>query len=134
MWAGAWAAIRRPRNALSKISLVACLLAERVGFEPTVRLHAQRFSRPSRSTTLAPLPRPAYRRRHPGRQHGCWTLENKGFPTLTWGLPCVYSAPLRRVVRPAALFRVCRYLGLDAPPIPRFGGFRPGRQAQSGVP
>ncbi len=30
-------------------------MAERVGFEPTVRLHAQRFSRPSRSTTLAPL-------------------------------------------------------------------------------
>ncbi len=30
-------------------------LAERVGFEPTVRLHAQRFSRPSQSTTLAPL-------------------------------------------------------------------------------
>ena len=30
-------------------------MAERVGFEPTVRLHAQRFSRPSQSTTLAPL-------------------------------------------------------------------------------
>src|SRR6185503_7317019 len=36
-------------------------MAERVGFEPTVRLHAQRFSRPSRSTTLAPLRGPAYR-------------------------------------------------------------------------
>ena len=31
------------------------VLAERVGFEPTVSLHPQRFSRPSRSTTLAPL-------------------------------------------------------------------------------
>ena len=30
-------------------------VAERVGFEPTVRLPAQRFSRPSQSTTLAPL-------------------------------------------------------------------------------
>ena len=30
-------------------------LAERVGFEPTVRLPVQRFSRPSHSTTLAPL-------------------------------------------------------------------------------
>ena len=30
-------------------------MAERVGFEPTVRLPAQRFSRPSQSTTLAPL-------------------------------------------------------------------------------
>ena len=30
-------------------------LAERVGFEPTVHLRAQRFSRPSDSTTLAPL-------------------------------------------------------------------------------
>ncbi len=32
-------------------------MAERVGFEPTVRLPAQRFSRPSQSTTLAPLRR-----------------------------------------------------------------------------
>ena len=31
------------------------VLAERVGFEPTVRLPVQRFSRPSRSTTPAPL-------------------------------------------------------------------------------
>ena len=31
-------------------------LAERVGFEPTVTLQPQRFSRQSRSTTLAPLP------------------------------------------------------------------------------
>ena len=30
-------------------------MAERVGFEPTVPLRAQRFSRPSRSATLAPL-------------------------------------------------------------------------------
>ncbi len=30
-------------------------LAERVGFEPTVPVKAQRFSRPSQSTTLAPL-------------------------------------------------------------------------------
>ncbi len=34
-------------------------MAERVGFEPTVRLPVQRFSRPSRSTTPAPLPAPA---------------------------------------------------------------------------
>ena len=31
------------------------LLAEREGFEPSVRLLAQRFSRPPHSTTLAPL-------------------------------------------------------------------------------
>ena len=30
-------------------------MAERVGFEPTVPVKAQRFSRPSQSTTLAPL-------------------------------------------------------------------------------
>ena len=30
-------------------------VAERVGFEPTVRLHVHRFSRPAHSTTLAPL-------------------------------------------------------------------------------
>ena len=32
-------------------------MAERVGFEPTDRLHGQRFSRPPRSTTPAPLHR-----------------------------------------------------------------------------
>ena len=32
-------------------------VAERVGFEPTVPVKAQRFSRPSQSTTLAPLRR-----------------------------------------------------------------------------
>ena len=31
------------------------MMAEGVGFEPTVRLNVQRFSRPSRSTTPAPL-------------------------------------------------------------------------------
>ncbi len=31
-------------------------LAERVGFEPTVGLHPQQFSRLSQSATLAPLP------------------------------------------------------------------------------
>jgi hypothetical protein len=30
-------------------------MAEGVGFEPTVRSHAQRFSRPPQSATLAPL-------------------------------------------------------------------------------
>ena len=30
-------------------------MAERVGFEPTVSVNPQRFSRPSQSTTLAPL-------------------------------------------------------------------------------
>jgi hypothetical protein len=30
-------------------------MAERVGFEPTVPVRVQRFSRPSDSTTLAPL-------------------------------------------------------------------------------
>ena len=31
------------------------ILAEREGFEPSVRLHVQRFSRPPHSTTLPPL-------------------------------------------------------------------------------
>src|SRR5260370_10123232 len=81
-------------------------LAERVGFEPTVRLHAQRFSRPSRSTTLAPLPRDAYRRAIPARQpasaaapKGCFGAQIPGVPALTWGGPCVYSALLRRGIR-----------------------------------
>ena len=33
--------------------------AEREGFEPSVQLPVQRFSRPSRSATLAPLPKKA---------------------------------------------------------------------------
>lgn len=35
-------------------------MAERVGFEPTERLHARRFSRPVHSTTLSPLQRCQY--------------------------------------------------------------------------
>src|SRR6185436_20262901 len=66
-------------------------VAERVGFEPTVRLHAQRFSRPSRSTTLAPLRAAAYTGHKSGLQ---WRR-----PALTWRRPCVYSALLRRVLQ-----------------------------------
>ena len=48
-------------------------VAEGVGFEPTVRLHAQRFSRPSHSTTLASL------RRAPGdRSIGRADTSQKG--------------------------------------------------------
>ena len=43
-------------------------MAERVGFEPTVRSRAQRFSRPPRSTTLAPL-------RNPDRQGAPWVAR-----------------------------------------------------------
>jgi hypothetical protein len=41
--------------AQADVTLVKGSLAERVGFEPTVPVKVQRFSRPSRSTTLAPL-------------------------------------------------------------------------------
>ena len=51
-------------------------VAERVGFEPTVRLHAQRFSRPSRSTTLAPLPRQAAGRFIEARARECNPARN----------------------------------------------------------
>ena len=49
-----------PENALSCWSVTPDnvwigVLAERVGFEPTVSANPQRFSRPSQSTTLAPL-------------------------------------------------------------------------------
>ncbi len=37
-------------------------LTEGVGFEPTVGLHLLRFSRPSQSTTLAPLPSKSHAR------------------------------------------------------------------------
>src|SRR5262249_61825168 len=40
---------------LTKARISHRFLAERVGFEPTVRLPVQRFSRPSHSTSLAPL-------------------------------------------------------------------------------
>ena len=47
------------RNEKQSISLLipnsSLNLAEGVGFEPTVDLHPQRFSRPPRSTTPAPL-------------------------------------------------------------------------------
>ncbi len=45
-----------PRAAGAALSVLwTHMLAERVGFEPTVPAKAQRFSRPPRSTTLAPL-------------------------------------------------------------------------------
>ncbi len=44
-----------PFKALASISEEEKEMAERVGFEPTVRLHARRFSRPVQSTTLPPL-------------------------------------------------------------------------------
>src|SRR3954470_5728860 len=44
------AAARRPRSAAGSGEV-----AEREGFEPSERLRAQRFSRPPRSTTPAPL-------------------------------------------------------------------------------
>src|SRR6476646_5033959 len=52
------------------------LLAERVGFEPTVRLPVQRFSRPSRSTTPAPLRRPIVRQGLSGDR----ALVTRSFP------------------------------------------------------
>ena len=94
------AAIRRPRCPSRN------KLAERVGFEPTVRLHAQRFSRPSRSTTLAPLRGTAYRGAIPSGQPGQFEsrfpvipAQNHGFPALTREASCVYSALLRRVTQ-----------------------------------
>ena len=44
-----------PFMVLGRLGNRETVMAERVGFEPTVRLPAQRFSRPSQSTTLAPL-------------------------------------------------------------------------------
>src|SRR3990167_5063093 len=44
---------RNPPDCTSRLNQ----MAERVGFEPTDRLPDQRFSRPSHSTTLAPLRR-----------------------------------------------------------------------------
>ena len=50
--------------------------AEGVGFEPTDSLHCQRFSRPSRSTTLAPLPwEERGRQRTNHTTHGTWAVD-----------------------------------------------------------
>src|SRR5216684_9277937 len=84
-------------------------LAERVGFEPTVRLHAQRFSRPSRSTTLAPLRGPAYRGAIPPRQprpdfrhlspeSGVSGVDLGGFLRIFRPLPAGHSGPPRSFV------------------------------------
>ena len=44
-----------PFKLLNDLSMGKREMAEREGFEPSERLHAQRFSRPPHSTTLAPL-------------------------------------------------------------------------------
>ena len=59
-WASAWATKLRSEST-SDLNDLKKHVAERVGFEPTVPVKAQRFSRPSRSTTPAPLQRAAYR-------------------------------------------------------------------------
>ena len=97
--------------------LVQGAVAERVGFEPTVRLHAQRFSRPSRSTTLAPLRGLAYRGVALDEQHRRTSPEYSS-PALTRRPSCVYSALLRRVFRPAVFFRALRHLGASIRPNP----------------
>ena len=61
-------------------------VAERVGFEPTVSLHPQRFSRPSRSTTLAPLRR---------GQHGQWPGRTRAYRRGAGALPMPFTKPLR---------------------------------------
>ena len=79
-------------------------LAERVGFEPTVRLRVQRFSRPPRSTALAPLrksTRPSFGRPEPKG----WTrppqLERqrceKKLPAISLANPCRPSRSTRRL-------------------------------------
>ena len=45
-------------------------MAEREGFEPSVGLRPQRFSRPSRSTTPAPLRKACGRHREPAHGDG----------------------------------------------------------------
>ena len=46
-----------PFNMLGRNTMPMCEMAEEVGFEPTVRFHARRFSRPVHSTTLPLLRR-----------------------------------------------------------------------------
>src|SRR4030095_12566329 len=53
--AGIEVAMSLPRCFLRAAYRLLAVLAERVGFEPTVPVRAQRFSRPPDSTTLAPL-------------------------------------------------------------------------------
>ncbi len=45
----------KPSRSYRRKPIAQANMAERVGFEPTVRLHARRFSRPVHSTTLPPL-------------------------------------------------------------------------------
>ncbi len=51
-------------------------MAERVGFEPTVGLHPQQFSRLPRSATLAPLRRTLERAYKGGALPLQWGLRN----------------------------------------------------------
>src|SRR5216683_5643521 len=101
-------------------------MAERVGFEPTVRLHAQRFSRPSRSTTLAPLRGPAYRGAIPPRQprpdfrhlspeSGVSGVDSGGFLRIFRPLPAGHSGPPRSFV-------LSGILGMGPATPPRGGG------------
>jgi hypothetical protein len=120
-------------------------MAERVGFEPTVRLHAQRFSRPSRSTTLAPLrgtayrgailpgqlavPAPIFRRFRP--ESGVSAVDSEGGLRIFRPPPAGHSGPPRSFVLSGILGMIqanppIRCMGWD-------GGVRSGREDFSQV-
>ena len=73
-------------------------MAEREGFEPSDRLHGQRFSRPPRSTTPAPLLIDLKL----GGEGGIRTLGT-GLPHTRF--PVVHLRPLGHLSRPVALLR-----------------------------
>ena len=87
------------------------ILAERVGFEPTDRLHDQRFSRPPRSATPAPLqdlhsdggltvrrPRPRRRQAILAEREGFEPSVEFPLHTLSRRAPSATRSSLRRLL------------------------------------
>ena len=74
-------------------------MAERVGFEPTDRLHGQRFSRPPRSTTPAPL------RDCMAEREGFEPSVESPLHTISSRAPSTTRSPLRRPAGAIAALR-----------------------------
>ncbi len=71
-----------PFRALEGVSGEKCSMAEEVGFEPTVRFHARRFSRPVHSTTL-----PLLRLIRPSALQPILKPQKK--PHICWGMSLI---------------------------------------------
>ena len=90
------------RNEKAPMEGAFSFLAERVGFEPTVRLHVRLISSQVHSTTLPPLQRGARGPREPASLRGRWARDKlpRGLPVSGAAVSRPFSSPIAARYRP----------------------------------